>query len=171
MANDETLSPDEARFIDEFKLPDRHRFPGAYRILKTNWYSADRLFVLWGLEPSANEAMPVIKLLAGPAGSPLPDQPSAGPMGGGGGAGSSGLGASSSRGGIPVGGSAGGVTTTGLRFGLDGSELIPWSTRGVSNEFVAPVASVTEGAGVVMAIVPDEADRVVINTHEQLEIP
>jgi thiamine pyrophosphokinase len=68
---------------------------------------------------------------------------------------------------LPVGGSAGGVTTTGLRFGLDGSELIPWSTRGVSNEFVAPVASVTVGAGVVMAIVPDEADRVVINTHEQ----
>jgi len=124
MANDATLSPDEARFIAEFKLPDRHRFPGAYRILKTNWYSADRLFVLWGLEPSANEAMPVIKLLAGPAGSPLPDQPSAGPMGGGGGAGSSGLGASSSRGGIPVGGSAGGLAGYGRGSSVQG-EVAP----------------------------------------------
>ena len=70
MANDAGLTPDEARFITEFKLPDRHQFPGAYRILKTSWYTSDRLFVLWGLEPSSTGGVPVIKILAGAGNAP-----------------------------------------------------------------------------------------------------
>ena len=70
MANDPGLTPDESRFITEFKLPDRHQFPGAYRILKTSWYTSDRLFVLWGLEPSSTGGVPVIKILAGAGNAP-----------------------------------------------------------------------------------------------------
>ena len=70
MANDPGLTPDESRFVAEFKLPDRHQFPGAYRILKTSWYTSDRLFVLWGLEPSSNGGVPVIKILAGAGNAP-----------------------------------------------------------------------------------------------------
>ena len=70
MANDAGLTPDESRFISEFKLPDRHQFPGAYRILKTSWYTSDRLFVLWGLEPSNAGGVPVIKILAGAGNAP-----------------------------------------------------------------------------------------------------
>jgi hypothetical protein len=70
MANDPGLTPDESRFVTEFKLPDRHQFPGAYRILKTSWYTSDRLFVLWGLEPSSNGGVPVIKILAGAGNAP-----------------------------------------------------------------------------------------------------
>ena len=70
MANDAGLTPDESRFIAEFKLPDRNQFPGAYRILKTSWYSSDRLFVLWGLEPGNDRGTPVIKILAGAGNAP-----------------------------------------------------------------------------------------------------
>lgn len=70
MANDAGLTPDESRFITEFKLPDRHQFPGAYRILKTSWYTSDRLFVLWGLEPSSTGGVPVIKIFAGAGNAP-----------------------------------------------------------------------------------------------------
>lgn len=70
MAGDSGLTPDESRFIAEFKLPDRNQFPGAYRILKTSWYSADRLFVLWGLEPGNERGTPVIKILAGAGNAP-----------------------------------------------------------------------------------------------------
>jgi hypothetical protein len=70
MANDPGLTPDESRFIAEFRLPDRHQFPGAYRILKTSWYTSDRLFVLWGLEPSNSGGVPVIKILAGAGNAP-----------------------------------------------------------------------------------------------------
>jgi hypothetical protein len=70
MANDAGLTPDESRFITDFKLPDRHQFPGAYRILKTSWYTSDRLFVLWGLEPSSTGGVPVIKILAGAGNAP-----------------------------------------------------------------------------------------------------
>jgi hypothetical protein len=70
MAGDAGLTPDESRFIAEFRLPDRNQFPGAYRILKTSWYSADRLFVLWGLEPGNERGTPVIKILAGAGNAP-----------------------------------------------------------------------------------------------------
>lgn len=70
MANDPGFTPDESRFISEFRLPDRHQFPGAYRILKTSWYTSDRLFVVWGLEPSTTGGVPVIKILAGAGNAP-----------------------------------------------------------------------------------------------------
>lgn len=70
MAGDSGLTPDEARFVAEFRLPDRHQFPGAYRILKTKWYSCDRLFVLWGLESGNSGGIPVIKILAGAGNAP-----------------------------------------------------------------------------------------------------
>lgn len=70
MAGDSGLTPDESRFIAEFRLPDRNQFPGAYRILKTSWYASDRLFVLWGLEPGNERGTPVIKILAGAGNAP-----------------------------------------------------------------------------------------------------
>jgi hypothetical protein len=70
MSGDAGLTPDESRFIAEFRLPDRNQFPGAYRILKTSWYASDRLFVLWGLEPGNERGTPVIKILAGAGNAP-----------------------------------------------------------------------------------------------------
>jgi thiamine pyrophosphokinase len=56
---------------------------------------------------------------------------------------------------LPVGGPAEGVRTEGLRFPLDGETLVPGSTRGVSNEFVVPVATVTVERGALLAVLPD----------------
>jgi len=53
-----------------------------------------------------------------------------------------------------VGGPARGVTTDGLRWRLDGDDLVPGSTRGLSNEFVGTIASVRVGEGVVLAVQP-----------------
>jgi thiamine pyrophosphokinase len=53
-----------------------------------------------------------------------------------------------------VGGPARGVTTEGLRWRLDGDALMPGSTRGLSNEFVEPTASVRVGDGVVLVVRP-----------------
>lgn len=53
---------------------------------------------------------------------------------------------------LPVHGAAYGVRTTGLRFPLRGETLDAGTTRGVSNEFVAPEASITLDAGVLVAI-------------------
>jgi len=64
LATQPGLNPDEARFIQEFKLPDSNGFPSAYRILKAPWYTSDRIFVLWGLEPSTAAETPVIKIVA-----------------------------------------------------------------------------------------------------------
>lgn len=58
---------------------------------------------------------------------------------------------------LAVGGVAGGVTTTGLRWNLDGAVLHPGSTRGVSNVFIGPVATVRLEEGTVLAIQPDTA--------------
>jgi thiamine pyrophosphokinase len=55
---------------------------------------------------------------------------------------------------IPVHGAAHGVTTGGLRFPLDGGTLEPGSSRGVSNEFSAPRASVELTDGVLLAVRP-----------------
>jgi thiamine pyrophosphokinase len=56
---------------------------------------------------------------------------------------------------LAVGGPARGVRTTGLRFPLDGEDLLPGSTRGVSNEFSDPVATVSVEHGALLAVQPD----------------
>jgi thiamine pyrophosphokinase len=60
---------------------------------------------------------------------------------------------------LAVGGMARGVTTQGLRYPLHDDELLPGSTRGVSNELTAPVATVSLHTGVVLAIQPNALDH------------
>lgn len=55
---------------------------------------------------------------------------------------------------VPMHGPAGGVTTDGLRWSLIDADLVSGTTRALSNEFVAPVATVAISSGVVAAIVP-----------------
>ena len=55
---------------------------------------------------------------------------------------------------LPVGGTARGVRTSGLRWPLSGEDLEPGTSRGVSNEFVEPVASVELAAGTIVAVRP-----------------
>lgn len=55
---------------------------------------------------------------------------------------------------LPAHGPAHGVITEGLRFALTGETLHPGSTRGVSNEFVSPRASVSVAGGVLLVIAP-----------------
>jgi thiamine pyrophosphokinase len=55
---------------------------------------------------------------------------------------------------LAVGGPARGVRTTGLRFPLTGENLLPGSTRGVSNEFTEPEATVSLEHGVLLAVQP-----------------
>jgi thiamine pyrophosphokinase len=56
---------------------------------------------------------------------------------------------------LAVGGPATGVRTRGLRYPLAGEDLLPGSTRGVSNELLEPVAHVTLEEGVLLAVQPD----------------
>jgi thiamine pyrophosphokinase len=56
---------------------------------------------------------------------------------------------------LPVHGPARGVTTVGLRYPLDGEDLGPGTSRGVSNEFEHQVAAVALRAGTLLAIQPD----------------
>jgi thiamine pyrophosphokinase len=56
---------------------------------------------------------------------------------------------------LAVGGPARAVRTGGLRFPLDGEDLLPGSTRGVSNELIEPVAAVSLEHGVLLAVQPD----------------
>lgn len=58
---------------------------------------------------------------------------------------------------LAVGGPARGVRTTGLRFPLDGEELVPGTTRGVSNELVGGSATVSVASGVLLVIRPQPA--------------
>jgi thiamine pyrophosphokinase len=58
---------------------------------------------------------------------------------------------------LAVGGAATGVATTGLRWNLDHETLEPGSTRGVSNVFKAPVATIRVETGTLVAIQPDPA--------------
>ena len=51
-------------------------------------------------------------------------------------------------------GPAHGVTTEGLLYPLHGETLEPGSSRGTSNVFAAPEATVTVGSGVVVAVRP-----------------
>jgi thiamine pyrophosphokinase len=53
-----------------------------------------------------------------------------------------------------VGGPARGVITVGLRWALNEGELLPGSSLGLSNEFVAPRATLHVRDGVVLAIRP-----------------
>jgi thiamine pyrophosphokinase len=55
---------------------------------------------------------------------------------------------------LALGGPARGVRTHGLRWVLDGEDLLPGSSRGVSNEFVGSVASIELDGGVLVAIRP-----------------
>jgi thiamine pyrophosphokinase len=54
-----------------------------------------------------------------------------------------------------AGGPARGVRTTGLRYSLDGEDLFPGSTRGLSNELAEPVATVSIEHGTLLAVQPD----------------
>jgi thiamine pyrophosphokinase len=64
---------------------------------------------------------------------------------------------------LPVGGPATGIRTTGLRWALTDDVLAPGSTRGVSNEMTAPIATVSLATGVLLAVQP-EADPELILT-------
>jgi len=55
---------------------------------------------------------------------------------------------------LPLGGVARGVRTEGLRYPLAGEDLEPGSTRGVSNLLLAATATVSLGAGVLLAVQP-----------------
>lgn len=57
---------------------------------------------------------------------------------------------------VPVGGDARGVWTEGLRWPLSGDTLAAGSTRGVSNEFLGPVARIRVDEGVLVAVQPEE---------------
>jgi thiamine pyrophosphokinase len=55
---------------------------------------------------------------------------------------------------LALAGPADGVRTTGLRWPLRGERLPPGSTRGISNELVERVATVTVASGTVLAVQP-----------------
>ena len=57
-----------------------------------------------------------------------------------------------------LGGVAHGVTTTGLLWPLAGGELEPGSSRGLSNRFADPHASIEVEAGVVLVVRPGSED-------------
>lgn len=59
---------------------------------------------------------------------------------------------------LPVGGVAVGVRTRGLRYPLDHEDLPPGSSRGVSNEFLEPVAGVALHAGTLLAVQPNYSE-------------
>ncbi len=56
---------------------------------------------------------------------------------------------------LAVGGPARGVRTAGLLYPLGGEDLLPGSTRGLSNELTEPVATVSLDHGAVLAVQPD----------------
>jgi thiamine pyrophosphokinase len=58
---------------------------------------------------------------------------------------------------LPVGGAATGITTTGLRYPLVGEDLAPGTTRGVSNELVAPEATLALAGGTLLVVQPGKA--------------
>jgi thiamine pyrophosphokinase len=59
---------------------------------------------------------------------------------------------------LPAHGAAHGVRTTGLRYPLDDEELLPGSSRGVSNVVEAPDATVALTGGVLLAVRPRGSD-------------
>ena len=58
---------------------------------------------------------------------------------------------------LPVHGPAVGVTTDGLLYPLDDEDLLPGSTRGVSNEWASEVATVHVRGGSLIAVAPGVA--------------
>ncbi len=56
---------------------------------------------------------------------------------------------------LSAGGDVFGVTTAGLRWELSNEDLLFGSTRGVSNEFARPFATVRVRSGCLLAIIPD----------------
>jgi thiamine pyrophosphokinase len=62
-------------------------------------------------------------------------------------------------------GPATGIRTHGLRWALTDDELIPGSTRGVSNEMTEPVATISLTGGVLLAIQPDADPDLVHPAH------
>jgi thiamine pyrophosphokinase len=56
---------------------------------------------------------------------------------------------------LAAGGPARGVRTTGLRYPLDHEDLLPGSTRGLSNELAEPVATISLEQGTLLAVQPD----------------
>ena len=58
---------------------------------------------------------------------------------------------------LPVHGAAVGVTTGGLLYPLDDEDLPPGSTRGVSNEWATPLATVRVRSGTLLAVAPGAA--------------
>jgi thiamine pyrophosphokinase len=56
---------------------------------------------------------------------------------------------------LAVGGPARGVRTEGLRFALRGDDLMPGSTRGMSNELTGTDARVSVEAGTLLAVQPE----------------
>jgi thiamine pyrophosphokinase len=56
-------------------------------------------------------------------------------------------------------GRARGVTTDGLRFRLDGADLEPGSSLGLSNRFDGPIATVHVRAGVVLVVQPTDTSE------------
>jgi thiamine pyrophosphokinase len=55
---------------------------------------------------------------------------------------------------LPLGGPARGIRTDGLRWVLAGEDLLPGTSRGVSNELVAPSARITLEDGVLLVVRP-----------------
>jgi thiamine pyrophosphokinase len=55
---------------------------------------------------------------------------------------------------LPVGGPARGIVTTALRYPLHREELEPGTSRGVSNELAAEVATVELESGVLLIVQP-----------------
>ena len=53
---------------------------------------------------------------------------------------------------LPIGGDVAGITTNGLRWPLNQEVLATGSSRGISNELTAPVATVEVAAGTLLAI-------------------
>jgi thiamine pyrophosphokinase len=60
---------------------------------------------------------------------------------------------------IPAGGPAVGVRTTGLRYPLHGEDLLPGSTRGISNELLGDHATVELAAGVLLVVQPNALEE------------
>jgi thiamine pyrophosphokinase len=60
---------------------------------------------------------------------------------------------------LPVGGAARGVRTKGLRYALTHEDLPDGTSRGVSNEFLEPVATVDLDRGVLLAVQPEGGER------------
>lgn len=65
---------------------------------------------------------------------------------------------------LPIGGVARRVETEGLLYPLDGEDLVPGSTRGVSNELITDLATIALDGGVLLVIQPGQ-----LGTHHQQE--